>query len=44
MELEKAKQILIDAKPYLKKYQDPTVFVHFKETMRILRKMKYDVI
>ncbi|MBS4041468.1 MAG: ATP-binding protein [Flavobacteriales bacterium] len=40
---EKAKQILIEAKPYLKKYQDPTVFVHFKETMRILRKMKYDV-
>lgn len=39
---EEAKQKLIDAKPYLKSFDDPLVYVSFKEVMRILRKMKYD--
>jgi len=39
---EEAKQKLIDAKPLLKSFENPTVYVSFKEAMRILRKMKYD--
>jgi hypothetical protein len=39
---EEAKQKLIDAKPYLKALEDPTVYINFKETMRILRKVKYN--
>lgn len=39
---EEAKQKLIDAKPLLKSFENPTVYVNFKEAMRILRKMKYD--
>ena len=39
---EEAKQKLIDAKPYLKVFDDSLVYVSFKEVMRILRKMKYD--
>jgi hypothetical protein len=39
---EEAKQKLIDAKPHLKKFENTKAFVNFKETMRILRKMKYD--
>ena len=39
---EEAKQKLIDAKLYLKSFEDPLVYVSFKEVMRILRKMKYD--
>ena len=39
---EDAKQKLIDAKPYLKAFDNPLVYVSFKEVMRILRKMKYD--
>lgn len=39
---EEAKQKLIDAKPYLKSFDNPLVYVSFKEVMRILRKMKYD--
>mgnify|MGYP003600640028 FL=1 len=39
---EEAKQKLIDAKPYLKAFDNPLVYVSFKEVMRILRKMKYD--
>lgn len=39
---EEAKQKLIDAKPYLKAFDDSLVYVSFKEVMRILRKMKYD--
>lgn len=39
---EEAKQKLIDVKPFLKKWQDPMVYISFKESMRILRKMKYD--
>ena len=39
---EDAKQKLIDAKPYLKAFDNPFVYVSFKEVMRILRKMKYD--
>lgn len=37
-----AKQRLADAKPYLKDYADPSVYISFKEAMRVLRKMKYD--
>lgn len=37
-----AKQKLIDAKHLLKVFENPTVYVSFKEALRILRKMKYD--
>ena len=37
-----AKQKLIDAKPLLKAQKSATVYLSFKEAMRILRKMKYD--
>jgi len=37
-----AKQKLIDAKSLLKAFENPTVYVSFKEALRILRKMKYD--
>lgn len=39
---EEAKQKLIDAKPLLKPF--PKIYLSFKEAMRILRKMKYDVV
>lgn len=39
---DEAKQKLIDAKPLLKAFENPTVYVSFKEALRILRKMKYD--
>ena len=39
---EEAKQKLIDAKPFLKAVKNPMVYTNFKETMRILRKVKYD--
>jgi hypothetical protein len=38
---EEAKQKLIDAKPFLKAQKKQTVYLSFKEAMRILRKMKY---
>ena len=38
---EDAKQRLADAKPLLKAYPDPSVYISFKEAMRVLRKMKY---
>lgn len=38
---EEAKQKLIDAKLLLKAHENPTVYISFKEAMRILRKMKY---
>ena len=38
---EEAKQKLIDAKPFLKPFTQ--VYLSFKEALRILRKMKYDV-
>jgi hypothetical protein len=38
---EEAKQKLIDAKALLKPYNQ--VYLSFKEALRILRKMKYDV-
>jgi hypothetical protein len=38
---EEAKQKLIDAKPLLKPFT--YVYLSFKEALRILRKMKYDV-
>jgi hypothetical protein len=38
---EDAKQKLVDAKLLLKPF--PQVYLSFKESMRILRKMKYDV-
>jgi len=37
-----AKLRLIDAKQLLKAFENPTVYVSFKEALRILRKMKYD--
>ena len=37
-----AKQKLIDAKPLLKTQKSATVYLSFKEAMRILRKMKYN--
>nr|WP_322623374.1 ATP-binding protein [uncultured Flavobacterium sp.] len=39
---EDAKQRLADAKPLLKAFPDPAVYISFKEAMRVLRKMKYD--
>lgn len=36
-----AKQKLADAKPLLKAFPLPSVYVSFKEAMRVLRKMKY---
>lgn len=40
---EEAKQQLIDAKPLLKMAGNPEVYASFKDVMRILRKMKYNV-
>ena len=37
-----AKQILIEAKIVLKTYENPLAYVNFKESLRILRKMKYN--
>ena len=39
---EEAKQKLIDSKLILKPYSD--IYLSFKEALRILRKMKYDVV
>lgn len=39
---EEAKQKLIDAKIFLKSFENPLVYTNFKETLRILRKVKYD--
>lgn len=39
---EDAKYRLAEAKPYLKAFPDASVYVSFKEAMRVLRKMKYD--
>lgn len=39
---EEAKQKLINAKLYLKQFENPIVYLSFKEVMRILRKMKYN--
>ena len=39
---EEAKQKLIEAKPHFKIIENPMVYTNFKETMRILRKVKYD--
>lgn len=39
---EDAKEKLIDAKPFLKPYTN--IYLSFKEALRILRKMKYDVV
>jgi hypothetical protein len=38
-----AKQRLADAKPLLKEWPDEQAYISFKEAMRVLRKMKYDV-
>lgn len=37
-----ARRKLIDAKPLLKTYPENSVYISFKEAMRVLRKMKYD--
>jgi hypothetical protein len=39
---DEAKQKLIDAKTFLKSFENPLVYTNFKETLRILRKVKYD--
>jgi hypothetical protein len=39
---DEAKKRLADAKPLLKAYPQASVYVSFKEAMRILRKMKYN--
>jgi len=39
---EDAKQRLIEAKPLLKSQTNASVYLSFKEAMRVLRKMKYD--
>jgi hypothetical protein len=39
---EDAKQKLIEAKPLLKLHPFTTVYVNFKEVMRVLRKVKYN--
>lgn len=39
-----AKRKLGEAKPLLKDYPDPEVYISFKEAMRVLRKMKYDTV
>jgi hypothetical protein len=38
---DEAKEKLEEAKPFLKPF--PHIYLSFKEAMRILRKMKYDV-
>ena len=40
---EDAKQKLIEAKPLLKLHPFTTVYVNFKEVMRVLRKVKYGI-
>jgi hypothetical protein len=39
---EEAKQLLINSKLVLKEFGNANVYLSFKESMRILRKMKYD--
>jgi hypothetical protein len=39
---EEANQKLIEAKTFLKTFDNPLVYLSFKEVMRILRKMKYN--
>ncbi|WP_445718461.1 ATP-binding protein [Flavobacterium sp.] len=39
---DEAKQKLIDAKANMKAFDNPLVYLSFKEVMRILRKMKYN--
>ena len=39
---DEAKQKLIEAKPLLKQHKNPSVYVNFKEVMRVLRKVKYN--
>jgi len=39
---DEAKQKLIEAKHLLKAFENSTVYISFKEALRILRKMKYD--
>ena len=39
---EEAKQKLIEAKTFLKTFDNPLVYLSLKEVMRILRKMKYN--
>ena len=39
---EQAIEKLVAAKPNLKAFENPLVYLSFKEVMRILRKMKYN--
>lgn len=41
-DFKEAKQKLIDAKLILKHYENPEVYIAFKEALRVLRKMKYN--
>lgn len=40
---ENAKDKLIETKPFLKKYPKAEVYQYFKDAMRVLRKMKYNL-
>ena len=42
-DFKEAKQKLIDAKLVLKQYENPEVYIAFKEALRVLRKMKYSI-
>ena len=39
---EEAKKKLEESKPFLKEYKNPSVYISFKEVMRVLRKLKYN--
>lgn len=41
-DFKEAKQKLIDAKLVLKQYENPEIYIAFKEALRVLRKMKYN--
>ena len=41
-DFKEAKHKLIEAKSVLKAYKNPLVYIYFKESLRILRKMKYN--
>ena len=41
-DFREAKHKLIEAKSVLKAYKNPLVYIYFKESLRILRKMKYN--
>lgn len=40
---EEAIQKLTNAKNHIKNFENPKLYIHFKEVMRIVRKMKYEI-